>query len=262
MDTVAPTIGHNQPPALPSPETIAETLAAENAPLLKRRGELMQAVARVPVVIQNEEEAGKLADFIKQVDGCNKAAETAREGAKAPWLDGGRAVDGFFRKQFIDPLADIKTDMNRRQKAYLTAKAAEERRLREIEAQAAAAEAERQRKAAAEAAEIAANYRQIDEAIAMEASAETARNVAATAAAAAEAPVAKLSQTRGNLGSMSQLRDFWTFEGMDRAALDLEALRQHLPEEALKQAVRSFIRAGGRELPGVRIFNDPQPVTR
>lgn len=38
--------------------------------------------------------------------------------------------------------------------------------------------------------------------------------------------------------------------------------QQHLPHAALHQAVRSYIKAGGRDLRGVRIFEDTTAVVR
>ena len=49
---------------------------------------------------------------------------------------------------------------------------------------------------------------------------------------------------------------------LDRETIDLEALRPHLPTQALEQAVRSFIRAGGRKLEGVRIFENTGTTVR
>ena len=51
-------------------------------------------------------------------------------------------------------------------------------------------------------------------------------------------------------------------EGLDRDALDLSTLRPFLPLDALEKAVRGFIRAGGRELKGVRIFENTATSVR
>lgn len=91
--------------------------------------------------------------------------------------------------------------------------------------------------------------------------ATAAEDSAAKLAKQAAAPVKDLSRTRGQIGQ-SGLRQSWTFDGYDRAKLDLEALRQHLPDEALQQAIRSFIRAGGRNLRGVSIYEDAKAVVR
>jgi len=50
----------------------------------------------------------------------------------------------------------------------------------------------------------------------------------------------------------------WTFKDLDRDKLDLEKLRQHIPADALDKAVRSFVKAGGRELAGCTIFDSRQ----
>ena len=54
----------------------------------------------------------------------------------------------------------------------------------------------------------------------------------------------------------------WVFDEIDRASLDLEALRFHIPADGLEKAVRSFIKAGGRELRGTRIFETTAATVR
>ena len=78
----------------------------------------------------------------------------------------------------------------------------------------------------------------------------------------ADANQAELSRTRGELGSVSSLRTDWVHDSVDRSALDLEALRQHIPADALDTAIRSFVRAGGRTLRGARIFEQTPTVVR
>lgn len=62
-----------------------------------------------------------------------------------------------------------------------------------------------------------------------------------------------LDEVRGEV-SLLRRQPAWTFDEYDRDALDLEALRQHLPTDAIEKAIRSFIKAGGRDLRGVRIY--------
>ena len=52
------------------------------------------------------------------------------------------------------------------------------------------------------------------------------------------------------------------FDEIDRASLDLEALRVHIPADGLETAVRSFLKAGGRELRGTRIFETTVATVR
>lgn len=102
----------------------------------------------------------------------------------------------------------------------------------------------------------------MDEAIAAEERRKKAQADAEKAKKEAEAKAAELSRQRGDMGSVSSLRTFWDFADLDRNALDLEALRQHLPADALEKALRSFIKAGGRELRGARIFQNTQAAVR
>jgi hypothetical protein len=59
---------------------------------------------------------------------------------------------------------------------------------------------------------------------------------------------------RGEMGAVTSLVERWEFSHLDRETLDLETLREHIPLDGLEKAVRSYIKAGGRELGGVRIF--------
>jgi hypothetical protein len=92
--------------------------------------------------------------------------------------------------------------------------------------------------------------------------AERSQNMAERLDKKADANQAELSRTRGDLGSVSSLRTDWVHDGFDREKIDLEALRQHLPADAIDQAIRSFIRAGGRTLRGTHIFEQTTAVVR
>lgn len=127
-------------------------------------------------------------------------------------------------------------------------------RANELADQVAAAEVrERQAIESAQAASRSAAEK-LDQATAAE---DSAAKIGQTA----HAPLKDLSRTRGNYG-LSGLVNKWTFDGFDREKLDLEALRQHLPEEAVKSAIRSYIAAGGRNLRGVSIYEEARAVVR
>jgi hypothetical protein len=242
----------NNPPADANP--LLDRLTAEAATLTKRRDELLAACERVPD-IDSDEIAGKVADLMKLVSACTKNAEAARVDRKEPFLASGRLVDAFYRK-ITDPLDKAKARVAMKLTIYQRAVADAERRRRE--------EAERlAREAAAEAARTA---REAEEAMRTQAgldaaveAAERARVAQADAVAAEKAAAVKpaeLSRTRGDVGAVASLRTFWDFTDLDRETLDLETLRQHLPADALEKAVRAFIKAGGRELRGVKIFEN------
>lgn len=254
MDTHAPAAGHNLPPLDADP--LRDRLAEENAALLARRDELLAAIERSPEIVEDDETAGKMGDFSqKQIAGWLKDWEGRRVAEKEPFLSAGRTVDGFFHKE-ADPLAKGKQKIDARRKKYLDAKAEAERRAR-IEAERIAREAaEKAAREAAEAERKARDERDLAAALAAEEAAKKAAAEAEKARAAAAAKPAELSRVRGEYGSVSSLKQFWAYRNLDRGALDLNALREHLPADALDKAIKSFIRAGGRKLAGCEIFED------
>ena len=134
---------------------------------------------------------------------------------------------------------------------------------RAIEREAEERLAEHKRK---EATRVAAEQKALD---------DEAAEAAKKAAKLAEADVVKakrlaggkaadMSRSRSDLGAVSSLHTFWDHtpvdkdcpDPVDRDKIDLEPLRGHLGMEALDKAVRSFVKAEGRRLRGVRIFEN------
>jgi hypothetical protein len=344
MNEAAAGIGHNNPPNEDPAVVLHRKLAEDHVDLLQRREELLGTGAALPETINNDEDAGKVGDFVRMCDTLARNAEAARKAAKRPFDDAAKAVDGFFGR-IKDPLEKLKKKIAPRQAVYLEQKAeaarrellAEAEKLRaqaQRDADAAAAAAEEARKAqeardAARREEEAAFRRANEERIASEnaakaaadarraadeeatkaaeaeaaaakkraeeAAAEARKKSAAEAAATinanaatkvadaaetrldravaterqasrlenhAEAAPAELARTRGDFGSVSTLQRKWTGELENRKTLDLEKLREHLPEAALEQAIRAFVAAGGRALRGARIFEDTTAQTR
>ena len=254
-------IGSNFPPRdLLLGEPLREKLLDNHSALLSRRDDLLAAEQRIPP-IEDEDTARKVADYIKQVTACAKASEAARVAEKEPYLQGERGVDGFF-KAISDPLSIAKKRVETLLTLYQRRKEREERERREAEALRARQEEERQRREAEEAAAKIRNEQDLAKAIAAEEALKTASADAEKAQRAATAKPADLSRTRGEYGAVASLRTEWVFADLDRATLDLEALRDHLPSDALERAVRSFIRAGGRKLSGVRIYETTSAVVR
>lgn len=253
-DAPAP-IGDNRPPPdLLVGEALRERLREETAELIKRREYLREFVDKVPAVIENDDVCGRLNDFLKSITAMTKAAEGTRVAAKEPYLEGGRTVDGFFKKEFLDIGANWYGKLKPRLDAYLREKAARERREREEKERLAREEADRLRREAAEREQAARDEATLKAAVEAEARAKAAEADAIRAGQDARAKPADLSRTRGELGGVSSLVPQWAFDELDRETLDLEALRAHIPRDGLEKAVRSFIKAGGRELRGVKIF--------
>lgn len=253
-------LGHNRPPS--AAELLRQDLEAATEGLRVRRDELLAAVERVPPEVDSDDLAGKVADFVKQLMAVHKAAEAARVGAKEPHLEASRVVDGYF-KAITEPLFAAKQKIEARLTLWQRKKAEEERRRREAEERARRKEADRQAKEAADAAKAAVTGEgTVDQAITSDALARQAEADVEAARKSAAAKPAELSRTRGDYGATASLRTFWDFRDLDRAALDLERLREHLPIDALEKAVRAHIKAGGRVLKGVEIFENTHSVVR
>lgn len=235
---------------------LRENLEIETEALRRRSAELLAAVDRAPTSIEDDETCAKVADLVKLISACTKAAEDRRVARKEPFLASGRAVDGYFKTKILDPLDKGKTTLGARLTAFQRRKAEEERQRREAEARRQREEAERAAREAAEKAAAMQSQAGLDAALAAEEAARQAEADAEAARRAAAAKPAELSRTRGDLGAVASLRTFWNFRDIDRATIDLEALRDHLPFDAIEKGVRSYIKAGGRSLRGVTIFED------
>jgi len=245
----AAAIGHNEAPD--DYAILKGRLLEEEAALLHRRDELLASAARSPEVVDDDETAGKIGDLIKLITACAKSAEARRVTQKEPFLASGRVVDAVFKSSILEPLDRTKRLIQGRLSSFLEQKAASARRAAEEQARLEREAAER---LAAEAA-AAADDAKMDEAAAAEARALEAE-------ALAEAKPAELSRSRGDYGSVSSLRTTWESELTDRAQLDLEALRPYFAIADLEKSIRAFVKAGGRELRGARIFEMTTAVVR
>ncbi len=252
---------HNNPPAdLLVGEALREKLQDEHAELLRRRDELLEAAGRVPP-ITSDDVAGKVSDFIKQLAALTKTAETYRTGAKEPYLDGGRVIDGFF-KGITDPVTETKTGVQKKLTIYLREKEEAARQARIAEERAAREAAEAARREAEAKAKALADEQGLAAAIEAEKAAQLAAADLAKAEQAADVKPAELSRTRGEYGAVSSLRTQWVFDEIDRASIDLEALRPYLALADIEKAVRAFIKAGGRELRGTTIYETTVAAVR
>jgi hypothetical protein len=257
MSDAVPEIGHNDPPS-----PVLEKLQSEYEAQLNRAHELTIAFSRSPSVIEDDETAGKVGDFAKQFAAVIKSGKAAHKKEKQPFLDNGRIVDNFFKAQLVEPMEKFRTALMDRLTVYGKAKADEERRAREAAEKAAREEAELAASLAEEAAETMQTDAEVDEALVAAEKAQAAEEAARKAQEATEASNAELSRTRGQRGSVVSLTTTMKGELVSRAALDLEALRQHISEDALEKAIRSFVKAGGTELAGARIYEHTSATGR
>lgn len=259
MSVAAAQIGHN---LAPDADPLLGRLQENHADLIDRKAALLGACERAPKEIKDEETAGKMADFVqKQIDPFLKRSKEVHTSEKEPFLSAGRTVDGFWHT-LIDDLEKWKIGLNKVRKAYADEKAAAERKRLDAIAAAERAEAERLRKEAEEKAAALKDNADLSNAIEAEQAAERARIAAERAKDAASEKPAILGRSRGEHGGLTTLKEFWNFSDVDRKTIELEALRTHLPDEAISSAIKSwikaneeFLKAGGGMI-GVRIFRD------
>jgi hypothetical protein len=259
-------MGHNKGP-VDLAEEVREHLAKNYQDFNLKVSGLLNEARVLPKKIEDDKAHNASVEIVKKLREELKAAEAARKEEKEPHLARGRAVDEFFGdiKGRLDKAIDV---LLGRIRVYLDAKAEAERIAREKTAEAERKRAqEAQTKAAIEAAK-AENAKQLAKAMKhtanaqqLQAQANVAAQQAARAEAAAQAKPADLARTRTSAGT-STLRSEWMFEITNIGEIDLEVLRPYLARTEIEKAIRLYIRAGGRELKGARIFESTSAVVR
>lgn len=257
-----PGIGHNGPPAPLTPHEVRTYLADAKAPLITRKNALLEGVARFVAAhpkISDEETQSKAGDFVKQIQAHIKIIEDNRTPAKKPFLEGGRAVDAFF-KDISDPLTvglnQVRAPMTVYAQEQETIRRAEAQRVAEAAAARAAATAEalaqqQREEAAREEARRQAEYvppPPVDEPppVTLDDAIAAAQEAEKLAKEAAVRP-ADLSRTRGDMGSVSSLR-----ENVEVELINLDLVpREFLVFDAAK--AKKAAQAGRTEIPGVKI---------
>lgn len=240
--TETPGIGHNVDEN--DPEGVRAGLVERHFDLIDRRDQLLASIERTPDVIKegDEVEAGKLADFVVQLNEHLANAKAAHKAEKAPFLRDGRIVDSFLH-EVNDPIEKGKARINKVRKVFADAKADKERRRLEEEARKAREEQGRIAAEAAEAAQRMQNEQDMADAIARQDEAERAAKDAEAAAKAATALPAHLGKSRGEFGGQTTLKQYPKVSDIDRATLDLDALRPYFTDEALDRAARAWAAA-------------------
>ena len=240
-------LGHNKPPS--EQEQTRDFLAEKTVELQRRYNDLIEAVDRAPTECSDDETAGKLADMVKLLTACHKSFEAQRVAEKEPFLTECRSVDGFFKK-FTESLDNARKKVTRPLDTYLLRKAEEKR----------AAEREAARKQREEADRLAREAEELRLANMTQASDDTLKQAvrmdeqAEKSEKQAEARPAELARTRGDYGSLATLRTVWVGQIVDKNAVDLEALRPFMSDDVLQKLINAAVRAGFREIRGVKIF--------
>lgn len=186
--TPAAGIGHNKP--LPYDPEVAAALEQRVRELADAGGAWLDLKE-----ITEDEQAGKLNDFLAQTRTCTKAIEDARKAAKQPHMDAASAVDAKF-KSLTKPLDNLTTSL----KSMLTKFAAEKQRKLDEERRRKQEEARRQQEEADRLAREAAARNDVI----AQAEADERAKEAAKAAKAAEKPArAQIASATGGGRTMA-----------------------------------------------------------
>jgi hypothetical protein len=230
------------PPQPPTADEVRNWLAYEYAPLSERAREMLAALSRFisahPLILEDETQ-GKAADLREQVRALLKSAESARVAAKAPFISGSKAVDGFFAlatAQVDAVLPSLIAAMNRYAKMVFEAEQAEAAR----QARLAREEANRKADAAVDAMSVfppgsdGVRLATLDAQLAEEAAQVAARQVNA----------ADVTRARGELGGTASLRTRWKWRVADITKIPPQYL------DVNQSRVNAAFQAGGRKADG------------
>lgn len=246
-------LGHNNPPS--DQELLAEELMERNRAIIERAAALLKAEERAPKVLETDEHASAVVEFIKQINTCTKGLEDARKREKEPFRVKAAAVDTFFKAN-MDALDRVLSRVRVGLDQFTKAKhAAEQRRLEE--------EAARQKREADQKAQVAASLEKVN-AGAAELALEDALAAESNAAKYETAAVktSGLTSVRSESGAAASLRTTWVGEIENVNALDLDKLRFLIPADALQKALNAYVRQGGRELKGAKIYEKTETVVK
>lgn len=224
------------------PKLSADAVASFKDELLQRDGfdERVDALegAAGRAIANDEETAGRCADLQRQIAAAAKHVEDTRKSVKEPYFEAGRAVD-TAAKAYSNRLTDALNKVRRVLEDHLRheeqkRRAAEEQRRREEAARLAAEEERRRAAAAANEPEPEPIYE--PEPMPMR----------------APEPV----RARGDYGSTATGVKVWKseVENYDQA---FKAVKGNANvREAIDKAIQQRVKAGDREIKGVRIFED------
>lgn len=194
--------------------------------------------------IDDDVMAGHATDFAKDLKAETTATDATRKRVKDPVLHAQRLIDASA-KALTDPLGAATAQVTARITAYLQRK--------EIAARAAAEEEAKQLALAADAAmEVAAHVHSESAADA----AVLALHEAQQAAAMATAKPLELTRTRSQGGSLTGLKETWTYEVTDIAKVPAAYLTVN------DAAVKAAIKTGARVIPGLRVFAEHKAMIR
>ena len=255
-------LGGNKPPLEELiPIEFRSALLADRSDFLTKVDALIDAASRAHA--DDDESLGRCGDLVNAYRKASQHVDATHKAVKEPYLLGGRLVDAE-KNAIAARLADARAKVERIANAYVAdreAKAKAERDRIAAEQRAAAERAmaaqREQMRAEAEAARAAREASNAQEREAAQALADkAARDAEEAAAAAALAPAApeRAEPVRSDEGATVSGKQEWQSQVTDYQVAIFAVIDNAKVQEAIDKAIAALVRAGKREIEGVRIW--------
>lgn len=255
-------LGHNKPPLEEIiPAEFRAELLRDRPDFLARLDQLVEASERAQAI--DDETLGRCGDLVNAYRALLKHIIETHKTVKEPHLLAGRLVDAEKNslterveaaKRKVEGIGNtFVAEREARLRAERERIAAEERAAAE---RAAAAERERQRaeEEAARAAANAANAQEREEAERRAAAARAEAEEAQAAAALAASQQTKVEPVRSDAGAAVSGKQEWVCQVEDFTRAFKHVKSDPKVQEAVEAAIKRLVRAGQRELAGVKIW--------
>lgn len=241
-------IGANNPPSL---EAI---LRERHAPVFADVEKIKRRLKSIPKTVDSEKDSEKVIAIISDAGKVIKAVEAARAAEVEEFLRGQQTVNRTFNAETRDTLAPLIAAAKKINDAFMAAKVAREREEQKKAADLLRDQAEAAAKKAQEAEDAGQNRVadvQMSAAAALEQQADAAE-------ARASSSSTNLSKTVTSTGAKASVSMVWDHRNVNRDALDLEALRHFLSDDAIDKALSAYVKAGRRSIRGAEIYERPK----
>lgn len=235
-------LGNNRPPLDVEARAAFDDALDQREGFRQRLADLTAAADRAYAT--DEASAGRCGELVKQIRAAVKVIEDAHKTTKEPYLLAGRAVDAA-RNEAVAPLETAKKTVEGKQTQFLreqeAIRQAEMRRQREAEEARRREEAER-------------------------AAAADADNASAPAEEPAYTPPPVVEPERqvirGDYGAAVSGQRVWLSQVEDYELAFIAVANNQKVREAIDTAIKAMVRAGVRDIPGVRVWSDIKASNR
>ncbi len=234
-------IGHNNPPS--ESEILEQRLEDNYQKLHDEYGRLSKK--DIPEVVNNEEEAQPVTDYIKAVKSLKKSVTEAHKKEKAPFLEAGRIAD-TWKKNYEIKIENLAAKAEKPLQVFLVKKQEEERQRQLDIARKAREDAERLAEQAREHEAEGINDTAED---LMDAAMQSEGKAQAIQSSALDVK----GRVRSSMGASASQKITWTGEIESVAAIDLNALKEYFTEDHIQTAINKAVRDGKRQIVGVKI---------